>query len=202
MREVQEQESAMNNNYAALKEAAIGLLKELIAVPSFSREEAGTAEIIRSFLSRAGVACSAIGNNVYAVNLHFDAGKPTLLLNSHHDTVRPNPGYTRDPFAAQIEEGKLFGLGSNDAGGPLVALMSTFLNFYRKEGGAYNLMLAATAEEEISGKGGIEGLLPHLPPVAAAIVGEPTGMALAIAERGLMVVDGIAYGIAGPCGEG
>jgi acetylornithine deacetylase len=136
-------------------------------------------------------------NNVWAKNLHFDDSKPTLLLNSHHDTVKPNAGYTRDPFNATIEDGKLYGLGSNDAGGCLVSLMATFLHFYDQEDLRYNLVFAASAEEEISGRNGIEVLLPELGAIEAAIVGEPTRMNMAVAEKGLMVLDCKTNGIAG-----
>ncbi len=180
-----------------LTEAALELLKQLIARPSFSREEAGTADLLESFLHSRGVTCSRLENNVWAKNRFFDPSKPTILLNSHHDTVRPNPGYTRDPFLPEVSEGKLFGLGSNDAGGCLVSLTATFLYFYEAEGLAYNLILAATAEEEISGKNGIELLLPHLGDLEFALVGEPTEMHLAVAERGLMVLDCVARGTAG-----
>jgi acetylornithine deacetylase len=133
-------------------------------------------------------------NNVWACNKHFDPAKPTLLLNSHHDTVKPNAGYTRDPHQAKIEDGKLYGLGSNDAGGPLVSLLAAFLHFYERADLRYNLIYAATAEEEISGKNGIEAILPELGEIAVAIVGEPTQMHLAVAEKGLMVLDCISTG--------
>ncbi len=120
-----------------------------------------------------------------------------MLLNSHHDTVKPNKGYTLDPFSPIVKDGKLFGLGSNDAGGPLVSLLATFLHFYDRTDLKYNLLFAASAEEEISGKDGIEILLPELPPIDCAIVGEPTLMQMAVAERGLMVLDGISHGRAG-----
>ncbi|MGV3656618.1 MAG: M20 family metallo-hydrolase [Chitinophagaceae bacterium] len=180
-----------------LYDDAVQLLKELIQTPSFSKEENDTAGIISRFLALKGMATSRVGNNVYALNEHFDATKPTLLLNSHHDTVKPNPQYTKDPFTPLIEDGKLYGLGSNDAGGPLVSLIAAFLHFYRHQNLSYNLALAATAEEEISGTGGIEYALRFLPPIDCAIVGEPTLMQLAVAERGLMVLDGIATGKAG-----
>jgi acetylornithine deacetylase len=138
-----------------------------------------------------------VGNNIYAQNKFFDAAKPSILLNSHHDTVKPNPQYTRDPFLPDVEDGKLYGLGSNDAGGCLVSLIATFLHFYKSENLKYNLVIAATAEEEISGSGGIEYTLPYLPPIDCAIVGEPTLMQLAVAERGLMVLDCSSHGKAG-----
>lgn len=186
-----------NKGIHTLYEDAVLLLKELIQTPSFSQEEEGTAGIISRFLAQKGVASSRVGNNVFALNLHFDAAKPTLLLNSHHDTVKPNPQYTKDPFSPVVEEGKLFGLGSNDAGGPLVSLVAAFLHFYNQQPLNYNIALAATAEEEISGTGGIEYALRFLPSIDCAIVGEPTLMQLAVAERGLLVLDGMAMGKAG-----
>lgn len=176
---------------------AISLLKELIAIPSFSKEEDKTADLIEKFLSAKGVAAKRFLNNVWAVNKHFDESKPCLLLNSHHDTVKPNKAYTLDPFSPIEKDGKLFGLGSNDAGGSLVALMAVFLYFNEAEGLAYNLVFAATAEEEISGKNGIEILLAELPKIDCGIVGEPTQMQMAIAERGLLVLDVITKGVAG-----
>lgn len=180
-----------------LQHDALSLLKSLIATPSFSKEEDKTAEIIEAFLNSRDVQTQRKGNNIWAYNRHFDASKPTLLLNSHHDTVKANPGYTRDPFAADVEDGKLFGLGSNDAGGCLVSLIATFLYYYEQEGLSYNICLAATAEEEISGTNGLECILPDLGPLDFAIVGEPTQMNLAIAERGLMVLDCTVHGKAG-----
>jgi acetylornithine deacetylase len=181
----------------SLAESSIELLKQLITRPSFSREEDETAATLESFLNTHGVKTNRLANNVWARNLYFDPAKPTVLLNSHHDTVKPNPGYTRDPFTPEVSEGKLFGLGSNDAGGCLVSLIATFLYFYKQKGLSYNLILAATAEEEISGVNGIELLMPHLGDLEFAIVGEPTEMHLAIAERGLMVLDCRARGTAG-----
>ena len=180
-----------------LYEEAVQLLKELIQTPSFSKEEDATAGIISRFLALKGVASSRVGNNVYALNKDYDATKPTLLLNSHHDTVKPNPQYTKDPFTPLVEDGKLYGLGSNDAGGALVSLVAAFLHFYHQSNLTYNIVLAATAEEEISGTGGIEYALRFLPPIGCAIVGEPTLMQLAVAERGLMVLDAMATGKAG-----
>lgn len=182
---------------AALYNNAVWLLKQLIATPSFSREEGATAAIIEKFLAKQGIAASRVGNNIFARNQYFDAAKPTILLNSHHDTVKPNKGYTLNPFEPLEQDGKLYGLGSNDAGGCLVALIATFLHFYPQQQLQYNLVLAATAEEEISGTGGIEMTLPHLPAIDCAIVGEPTQMQLAVAERGLMVLDCVAQGRAG-----
>ncbi len=178
-------------------EDAVGLLKELIATPSFSREEDATAAILVRFLEEHGVRPERHLNNVWALNRHFNPGKPSILLNSHHDTVKPNPQYTRDPFAPVVEDGKLFGLGSNDAGGCLVSLIATFLHFYDAENLPYNIIFAASAEEEISGVNGIESILEKLPPVDFAIVGEPTKTDLAVAEKGLMVLDCVAHGKAG-----
>ncbi len=176
---------------------AVTLLQQLIATPSFSREESATGDIIEQFLKEQGVKTQRHINNIWAYNLHSDANKPTILLNSHHDTVKPNTGYTRDPFEAKIDDGKLYGLGSNDAGGALVSLIATFLYFYERTDLKYNLCLAATAEEEVSGHNGIELIIPQLGNLDFAIVGEPTLMHLAIAERGLMVLDCTAHGQAG-----
>ncbi len=180
-----------------LHQKALSLLQELISIPSFSREEEKTAIAISKFFEQEHIPFHRAGNNVWVKNKYFDSGKKTILLNSHHDTVKPNPAYTRDPFLPTIEDGKLFGLGSNDAGGPLVALIATFLHFYEQVDGAYNLVLAATAEEEISGPNGIESIYHSLPPIDFAIVGEPTLCEMAIAEKGLMVLDCIAKGKAG-----
>jgi acetylornithine deacetylase len=148
-------------------------------------------------LGTRGIEHSRIANNVFAFNKYFDASKPTILLNSHHDTVKPNPAFTLDPFTPVEKDGKLFGLGSNDAGGPLVSLISTFVRFYNEPSLKYNLVLAATAEEEISGHNGIEMLLPTLGKIDFAIVGEPTQMQMAIAEKGLLVLDCTVTGKAG-----
>ena len=184
-------------NIDTLFQQALQLLQQLISTPSFSKEEDRTANVIELFLKESGVKTNRKVNNVWAFNKHFDASKPTILLNSHHDTVKPNLGYTRDPFDAKMEDGKLYGLGSNDAGGCLVSLMATFLYFYNTENLDYNLCLAATAEEEISGVNGIELIVPELGKLDFAIVGEPTQMQLAIAERGLMVLDCTAHGRSG-----
>lgn len=149
------------------------------------------------FLSTQQVHAERLGNNIYARNKYYDNGKPTILLNSHHDTVRPTRGYSKDPFCAIEEDGKLYGLGSNDAGGSLVALIAAFLFFYERNDLKYNIIVAASAEEEISGKAGIELLLPAIGNIDFGIVGEPTEMKMAIAERGLLVVDCIAEGKAG-----
>ncbi|MDB5089807.1 MAG: acetylornithine deacetylase [Mucilaginibacter sp.] len=180
-----------------LYKQAVGLLQQLIAIPSFSKEENLTADLIEKFLQDKGVKTHRKLNNIWAWNKHFDAAKPTILLNSHHDTVKPNSGYTRDPYDAKIEDGKLFGLGSNDAGGCLVSLINVFLYFYERENLKYNFCLATTAEEEISGVNGLELIIPELGQLDFGIVGEPTLMQLAIAERGLMVLDCVAHGKAG-----
>ncbi len=176
---------------------AVQLLQDLISTPSFSKEEDKTAAILAQFLSTHGIEVHQELNNVWAFNKHYNPELPTILLNSHHDTVKPNTGYTRNPFEATVEEGKLYGLGSNDAGGCLVSLIATFLYFYPKDNLRYNIVLAATAEEEISGKNGIELILPKLGNLDAAIVGEPTEMHLAVAEKGLLVLDCVAKGKAG-----
>jgi len=180
-----------------LYDNSIHLLKQLIAVPSFSKEEEKTAEIIVNFLSTQNVHAERSGNNVFAKNEFYDSNKPTILLNSHHDTVKPAKGYTNDPFTAIEKEGKLYGLGSNDAGGSLVALIATFLFFHDRQDLKYNIILAASAEEEISGTDGIESLLPALGNIDFGIVGEPTEMKMAVAERGLLVIDCISEGKAG-----
>jgi acetylornithine deacetylase len=181
----------------ALYHEAVALLKSLISTPSFSKEEGETAAIIAEFLKAKGVAINSKGNNIWAYNKYFEASKPTILINSHHDTVRPNKSYTRNPFSPEEEDGKLYGLGSNDAGGALVSLISTFLHFYNRENLKYNLVLATTAEEENSGNGGLESIIPELGDLEFAIIGEPTFMDLAIAEKGLLVLDCVVKGKSG-----
>jgi acetylornithine deacetylase len=173
------------------------LLRDLIRIPSFSKEEKQTGDTIERFLQQRGVKTFRKLNNVWAYNKFYDESKPTILLNSHHDTVKPNTGYVRNPFSPDIEDEKLYGLGSNDAGGCLVSLIATFLHFYPQENLNYNFCIAATAEEEISGLNGLELVIPDLGPLEFAIVGEPTLMQLAIAERGLLVLDCEAHGKAG-----
>ena len=180
-----------------LYQQAVSLLKQLISTPSFSKEENDTAEIICSFFQKHEVPFARVGNNIYAKNKQYDISKPTILLNSHHDTVLPNKGYTMDPFTPVEKDGKLFGLGSNDAGGCLVSLMATFLHFYNLDDTRYNVVFAASAEEEISGVNGIELVLPFLGNIDFGIVGEPTKLEMAVAERGLMVIDCLAIGRAG-----
>jgi acetylornithine deacetylase len=195
----------MHNDISILQSQAITLLQQLIATPSFSREENETANIIASHLQLHGTTVYRCGNNVWATNQYFNSAKPTLLLNSHHDTVKPNPQYTRDPFTPIVEAGKLYGLGSNDAGGCLVSLIAAFLYFHSQQNLPYNIIIAATAEEEISGTNGIEMLLRDELFVTTingfndftAIVGEPTLLNLAVSEKGLLVIDCTAVGKAG-----
>jgi acetylornithine deacetylase len=169
---------------------ALDLLKKLIEIPSFSKEEFNTSVQIENFFKEHKIPANRFKNNIWAVNKNFDDLKPSILLNTHHDTVKPNKTYTLDPFLPVEKDGKIFGLGSNDAGASLVSMAQVFLHFYDKENLKYNIMIALTAEEEISGFGGIEALFPQLPHVEFAIVGEPTQMNLAIAEKGLLVIDG------------
>lgn len=176
---------------------AVGLLKQLISTPSFSKEENDTAQIICDFFNVHGVSFARVGNNIYAKNKYYDAAKPSILLNSHHDTVLPNKGYTMDPFTPVVKDGKLYGLGSNDAGGCLVSLIACFLHFYELQNTRHNVVFAASAEEEISGVNGIELVLPYLGHIDFGIVGEPTKLEMAVAERGLMVIDCVAHGKAG-----
>ncbi len=175
---------------------AIELLKELIRTPSFSKEEDKTAFVLLKRMKAEGISAMRNGNNVWARSDNFDEMKPTILLNSHHDTVKPNGGWTKDPFDPAIEDGKLFGLGGNDAGGALVCLLASYLKLQKKEL-PVNLVFAATAEEEISGYNGIESIIDNIGKVDIAIVGEPTQMKLAVAEKGLMVLDCMARGKSG-----
>jgi acetylornithine deacetylase len=186
-----------NETINKLHEEAVSLLKELIATPSFSKEEDETAGILCRFIGTKGIEHSRVGNNVYALNKYYDVNKPSILLNSHHDTVKPNKGYTFDPFSPFEKDGKLFGLGSNDAGGCLVSLLATFLYFYDQKDLNHNVVFAASAEEEISGVNGIELVLPYLGKLDYGIVGEPTKLEMAVAERGLMVIDCTAEGRSG-----
>ena len=180
-----------------LTASAIQLLKDLIEIPSFSSEEDLTAARIEQWFIEHEIPFQRSQNNIWATNADFDASKPTLLLNSHHDTVKPNNGYTIDPFQAQVEDGKLFGLGSNDAGGCLVSLIATFTHFYAQKNLNYNLVLVASAEEESSGDAGLNSMLSIIPNIDVAIVGEPTLMQLAVAEKGLVVFDAFVKGTPG-----
>jgi acetylornithine deacetylase len=181
-------------NITELTNDAISLLKKLIETPSFSSEEDHTAIHIENWFTEHLIPFKRTKNNIWATNLYFDESKPTLLLNSHHDTVKPNNGYTKDPFQAIVEDGKLYGLGSNDAGGCLVSLIATFTYFYQQPNLAYNLVIVASAEEESSGPNGLNSMLAVIPKVDVAIVGEPTLMQLAIAEKGLVVFDAVVKG--------
>ena len=185
--------------------SAIDLLKKMIAIPSLSREEKEVADLIEQYLQENGITTGRLINNVYALNKYFDPAKKSILLNSHHDTVKPAKGYTTDPFTPTEIEGRLIGLGSNDAGGPLVSLIATFIHFFNRENLPFNIILAATAEEEISGTNGIELLLKdgifldtlQGSDFMGGLVGEPTKMQMAVAERGLLVMDATVHGKAG-----
>lgn len=174
------------------------LLGQLIACPSLSREEDGTASIIELFFKSKNIPTKRLHNNIWANNLLFDPNKPSILLNSHHDTVKANASWTLDPFSATEVDGKITGLGSNDAGASLVCLILTFCHFYEAQL-PFNLVIAATGEEEISGANGIEALLNsnEFPKISWAIIGEPTDCQLAIAEKGLMVIDAVSKGKSG-----
>lgn len=180
---------------------AVGLLRRLIATPSVSRDEAAAASIVEEELRRCGFEPRREANNVWAVSRHYGEGKPTLLLNAHIDTVKPVASWTRDPFSPDIVDGRLYGLGSNDCGGGLVALMQAFRHL-SQAAQPYNLVYLASAEEEVSGQNGISRALPLLPGIDMAIVGEPTGMQPAVAEKGLLVVDAVARGRSGHAARG
>ena len=186
----------MTTDVQTLVSEATGLLKSLIAIPSLSREEEQAADFLQNYIEMQGMATGRKGNNIWCLSPMFDLQKPTLLLNSHIDTVKPVNGWRKAPFNAVEENGKIYGLGSNDAGASVVGLLQVFLQLCRTTQ-AYNLIFLASCEEEVSGKGGIESVLPQLPPIQFAIVGEPTEMQPAIAEKGLMVLDVTAYGRSG-----
>ena len=175
---------------------AVTLLQALIGIPSISREEDAAADFLQTYIEESGIMTGRMGNNVWCISPMFDTSKPTILLNSHIDTVKPVNGWRKQPFTPKIDNGKLFGLGSNDAGASLVSLFQVYKHLSATEQ-KYNLIFLASCEEEVSGKGGIEAVLPLLPRIDVAIVGEPTGMQPAIAEKGLMVLDGTITGIAG-----
>ena len=176
---------------------SIELLQDLIKIQSYSGEEAGTGDIIQDFLKNEGVDTQRIHNNIIARSKFFDPKQKTIILNSHHDTVKVGQGWTKDPLGAEISEGKLFGRGSNDAGGCLVALIATFCHFYDMVLG-FNLMLIASGEEENFGPQGVSSVLQELEiQPDLGIIGEPTEMHLAIAEKGLIVIDGLSQGVAG-----
>jgi acetylornithine deacetylase len=180
-----------------IKTEAINLLKKLIATPSFSGAEGATAELLATFFHQKNIPTERAGNNVWARAKHWRTDRPTLLLCSHHDTVQPVGGWLRDPFQPTAEDGKLYGLGSNDAGASLVALAAVFVHFYEEKKLPWNLIFLAAAEEEISGNKGVAMALPALGQVDVGIVGEPTGMQMAVAEKGLLVVDAETHGKAG-----
>ena len=185
-----------------LTEEAILLLQKLISKQSFSSEEDETALLIMQWFSSHDIKFESKNHNIWAKNKFFDDTKPSILLNSHHDTVKPNKGYTRDPFHPEIIGDKLFGLGSNDAGGCLVSLLALFSYYHDHENLKYNLIMVASAEEESSGPNGLNSVLSELPQIDFAIVGEPTLMDLAIAEKGLLVLDCYANGKAGHAAHG
>jgi len=185
-----------------LTNEAIELLKKLISKQSFSGEENETALLIMQWFSSHNIKFESDKHNIWAKNLFFDASKKTILLNSHHDTVKPNKGYTKNPLNPKIIDGKLYGLGSNDAGGCLVSLLATFTYFYSKSDLNYNFVIVASAEEESSGPNGLNSMLKIIPEIDFAIIGEPTLMQLAIAEKGLLVLDCEAKGISGHAAHG
>lgn len=181
-------------------ESAVDLLKAMIAIPSPSRAEEGTAGLIHQWLTDRGISANLFHNNVWALAREFDPSKPTLMLNSHHDTVKPSSQYTRDPYMPEVVDGRLYGLGSNDAGASVVSLIHTFIKL-RSEELPFNLLLAITAAEEVMGEHGMRAFLPEMRRLGyypdMVIVGEPTGLQPAVAERGLVVLDGVARGVAG-----
>lgn len=175
---------------------AVELLKSLILVPSVSREEEKAANLLQRYIEENGIETYRSGNNIWCISPAFDNSKPTLLLNSHIDTVKPVIGWQREPCTPRIEGERLYGLGSNDAGGSVVCLLQTFRSLTQRKQ-SYNLVFLASCEEEISGANGVESVLKQLPPIACAVVGEPTGMQPAVAEKGLMVLEVTARGTAG-----
>ena len=182
-------------------EQAVGLLRQLIATPSVSRQEKDAANIMEKWLAEAGLAPRREANNLWVTAPGFDSSRPTLLLNAHIDTVRPVSSWTRDPHEPTIEGDTLYGLGSNDCGGGLVALLQAFIHLSALPQ-PYNLIYLASAEEEVSGADGICRVLPLLPPPSLAVVGEPTSMQPAVAEKGLMVIDMTARGKSGHAARG
>ena len=185
------------NELHSYQNDAIELLSQLIATPSVSRDEDRAATALAQAMTGYGLDWQREGNNVWTVAPDHDAARPTLLLNAHIDTVKPVATWTRDPFRPTIEGDRLYGLGSNDCGGGLVTLLQAFRILSRQEGRTFNLVYLASCEEEVSGRDGIARALPLLPPVSVAIVGEPTAMQPAVAEKGLMVIDGYAHGVSG-----
>lgn len=186
----------------AYTDEAVRLLSHLIATPSVSRDERRAADIMQEALTRYGFTPQREANNVWAIAHHYNEARPTLLLNAHLDTVKPVSTYTRNPYEPSLEEGILYGLGSNDCGGGLVSLLQVFRILDSSDSCPYNLVYLASAEEEVSGKDGISRALPLLPHIDVAIVGEPTGMQPAVAEKGLMVIDITAHGKSGHAARG
>ncbi len=184
-------------NYKQYTDEAVALLKRLIATPSISRDESKAADIMEGYMKECGLEPQREANNVWTIDPEYDESRTTILLNAHIDTVKPVSSWSRDPFEPTVEDGKLYGLGSNDCGGGLVSLLQTFRILIEKKNRDYNLIYLASAEEEVSGKDGISRALPLLPHIDAAIVGEPTGLQPAIAEKGLMVIDATAHGKSG-----
>ena len=183
-----------------LTKQACELLERLIATPSISREETAAADLLFTQMEQWGLQPQRKGNNIWALSPDFDESRQTILLNAHIDTVKPVATWTKDPFTPQWEGDRLYGLGANDCGGGLVSLLTVFrlqAEDYRLQTRDYNLVFLASCEEEVSGKSGIEMVLPLLPRIDVAIVGEPTGMQPAVAEKGLMVIDGYAHGVSG-----
>ena len=186
----------MTYDLTTMTDEAVGLLKTLIAIPSVSREEEQAADCLQRYIELQGMETGRKGNNVWCLSPAFDLKRPTLLLNSHIDTVKPVAGWRKDPFTPTESNGRIYGLGSNDAGASVVSLLQVFLALCRTAQ-PYNLVFLASCEEEVSGAGGIECVLPLLPPISFALVGEPTEMQPAIAEKGLMVLDVTATGRSG-----
>lgn len=182
--------------YKKYTNEATALLSELISTPSISRDEKAAADLLQKRIKAWGLPCKRIGNNLIVAR-RISKKKPTLLLNAHIDTVKPVATWTRDPFQPVLEDGKLYGLGANDCGGGLVSLLMAYRILMNKDNLPYNIIYVASCEEEVSGQDGFSAVLPHLPAIDVAIVGEPTGMQPAIAEKGLMVIDGTAHGISG-----
>lgn len=180
-----------------MMEKYINLLKSLISIPSLSRNEQDVAQVIRQFFADSTIPYETKMNNTWVRNRYWKTGLPVVLLNSHIDTVKPASGYTRDPYSPNVEDGVLYGLGSNDAGGPLVTLLAVFVHFNAMENLPFNLIYAASAEEEISGENGLASILEEIGSLDLAIVGEPTRMQMAIAEKGLIVLDCVAHGKSG-----
>lgn len=183
-------------NYQEYVDNAVILLKKLVATPSVSRDETAAADILEDYIISKGLKHQRWGNNILCTDTCHDEKRPTILLNAHIDTVKPVSSWTRDPFEPKTEGDRIYGLGTNDCGGGLMSLLQTFI-IMKDKPRTYNLLYLASAEEEVSGANGFSLALPHLPKIDVAIVGEPTGMQPAIAEKGLMVIDGIAHGKSG-----